>query len=77
MNRGTGMNRRHDKHRWYHCNRPEHGVSSLRNSQSDPQCLELLPGARASVASCLNTIGRKIVGFEMVAAYGFIRDARY
>ena len=33
--------------------------------------------ARASVASCLNTIGRKIVSFEMVAADGYIRDARY
>ena len=30
---------------------------------------------RASVSSCLNTIGRKIVSFEMFSAGGFIRDA--
>ena len=38
-------------------------VSSLCNSQSDPQCLELVTGARASVASCLNTIGCNVVYF--------------
>ena len=32
---------------------------------------------RASVASCLNTAGRKIVSFERYSADGCIRDARY
>ena len=38
-------------------------VRRLCNSQSDPQCLELATGARASVASCLNTIGCNVVYF--------------
>ena len=35
-------------------------VSSLCKSQSDPQCLKLVLCARASVASCLNTIGPNV-----------------
>ena len=85
MSWGPSMNRRYDKHGWYNCNRPEHG-SSLCNSQSDPQCfelattlseksLELVTGACASVASCLNTIGRNVACFKRLLADEFDRVA--
>ena len=46
-------------------------VCSLYNSQSDPQCLELVTGACASVASCLNTIGHNVACFTSLLAGEF------
>ena len=51
-------------------------VSSLYNSQSDPQCFELVTGACASVASCLNTIGHNVACFTSLLAGEFYRVAR-
>ena len=66
MCRGFSMNRRYDKYGRYCCNRPENGSKQsmqkpIKCIASDPQCLQLVTGTCASVASCLNTIGRKIV----------------
>ena len=52
-----------------------HAVSSLCNSQSDPQCSELVTGARASVAGCLNTIGCNVACFTRLLADEFDRIA--
>ena len=50
----------------------------IKRIASDPQCLELVPSARASVASCLNTIGRIIARFTRLLTDDdeFVRAAR-
>ena len=50
-------------------------VSSLCNSQSHLQCLKLVTGACASVASCLNTIGRNVACFTRLLMGKFYRAA--
>ena len=51
-------------------------VNSLCNRQSDLQCLELVTGARAFVASYLDTIGRNVACFMGLLADEFDRAAR-
>ena len=51
-------------------------VSRLCNNQSDQQSLTLVTGARASVASCLNTIARNLACFTRLLAGGFARATR-
>ena len=51
-------------------------VNSLCNRQSDLQCLELVTGARAFVASYLDTIGRNVARFMGLLADEFDRAAR-
>ena len=80
MSRGIGMNRRYHKHLWYHWNCPEHGSKQvmqqpIKRIASDLQCLKLVTSARASVASCLNIIGRKVACFKTFSADGFIRGS--
>ena len=60
-----------------HCNRPKHGSKQvmqhpIKRIASDLKCLKLVKSARASVASCLNIIGRKVACFEIFSAGGFI-----
>ena len=45
----------------------------IKRIASDTQCLELVTGASASVASCLNTIGRNVACFMRLLADGFVR----
>ena len=79
MCRGFSMNRRYDKYGRYCCNRPENGSKQsmqkpIKCIASDPQCLQLVTGTCASVASCLNTIGRNVACFTRLLADGFARD---
>ena len=69
MSQGISMNRRYDKHGWDHCNLPKHGNKQVIQQpieciSSDSQCLKFVTSARALVASCLNSIGRKVACFE-------------
>ena len=43
---------------------------------SDPQRVELVTGPYASVASCLNTIGRNVACFMRVLTEGFPKATR-
>ena len=81
MSQGISMNRRYDKHGWDRCNRPKHGSKQVIQQpieciSSDSQCLKFVTSARALVASCLNSIGRKVACFEKFSAGGFIRGFR-
>ena len=81
MCRGFSTNRRHGKHRQYHCNRSENGSKQFMQQPtkyiaSDPQRLELVKGARASVASCRNTIGRNVACLTHVLTEGFPKATR-
>ena len=80
MSQGISMNRRYDKHGWDRCNRPKHGSKQVIQQpieciSSDSQCLKFVTSARALVASCLNSIGRKVACFEIFSADGFIRGS--
>ena len=49
----------------------------IKRIASDPQCLKLITSVRASVASCLNTIGRNAACFKRLLADGLARAIRY
>ena len=78
MYRGISLNRRCDKHGQDHYNRPTNGSKQstqqpIKRIASDPQCLMLVTGACASVASGLNTIGRNVACFTCLLEDGFTR----
>ena len=41
MSWGTSMNRRYDKHGWYHCNHPEHGRKQFMQQPIRPAMFEV------------------------------------
>ena len=49
----------------------------VKRIASDPQCLEFVTGTRASVASCLNTIGCNVACFMCLLADEFARATRF
>ena len=51
-------------------------VSSLCNSQSDLQCLELVTGAHAAATICLTTIGHNVACYTRLLAAEFDRATR-